>query len=807
MASGGDQRGAVDSDELAGKDASPGSAGGSALAALKPGNRLAGRYLVVRRLGRGGMGEVYEVEDLALHEHVALKIVRPEIAGEPGAVVRFRREIHLARKVTHPNVCRIFDIGFDHQLVDGREVQIVFLTISEMMSTELAAGEKLRTLPGEAVARMKIELSLAEADRLAGDTLARVARNLGSDLVVLGSYTSSGERGGKLRLEVRVQDTASGETLCSASDGGSEEELPDLVSRLGRQLRTKLGAGEILPSEVASARAAMPSHPEAARGYAQGLDRLRRFDLTAAHALLEKSIAAQPDFPLSHAALSDTWAQIGNERKAREEAGLAFARSSGLRREERLLVEARKWRTAGEPDRAIGVYHALREFFPDDLEHGLRLVEAEALAGKGKEAMATLAGLRKLPPPDGDDARIDLLHLLVMQSIGDERVASQVAADAVRRSEARGQRIIGVRAHVHEAMALYNLGDLERAISLAERARQLARGDLKYEGLAALTVAAARRLHGDYAHALESTVESIRLMEQAGQLVHLNEPLTFLAQCHFDQGELRSAQQDLTRAEAAAREIADPWARPTIRVIASSIQRQQGALTAAGLSIEEAVATFRRLGDRRMAAWAERLHGELLRDQDRLIEARRQIEGALKAQEELGLQLFAAESRLALAMVAIDEGRAVEGEALARAALARFERHQAHDHVAQALVALARSLRAQGREADADRTIERAAARAASSESADVRTAVAIERSRAASDGDAGERLLDGALAEANRLGFVGRAFEVRLALGELEMKRRSANVARSRLAALGKEARTQGFLLIVRRAKSLLAR
>jgi len=78
------------------------------------GDVLANRFRIVRFIGRGGMGDVYEAEDLELGERVALKTVRPEIAHLDGAIDRFRREIQLARKVTHPNVCRIFDV-FRHR--------------------------------------------------------------------------------------------------------------------------------------------------------------------------------------------------------------------------------------------------------------------------------------------------------------------------------------------------------------------------------------------------------------------------------------------------------------------------------------------------------------------------------------------------------------------------------------------------------------------------------------------------------------------------------------------------------------------
>ena len=103
-----------------------------ALRLLGEGELVAERYRIVRFLAEGGMGEVYEAEDLELERKVALKTVRAEIAAEPRHVERFRREIALAHKVSHPNVCRIFDLGF-HQ----REDRVMFLTM------ELLDGETL----------------------------------------------------------------------------------------------------------------------------------------------------------------------------------------------------------------------------------------------------------------------------------------------------------------------------------------------------------------------------------------------------------------------------------------------------------------------------------------------------------------------------------------------------------------------------------------------------------------------------------------------------------------------------------------
>ena len=79
--------------------------------ALSTGEVIAERYRITRLIGRGGMGEVYEAHDLLLQEDVALKTLRGDLAGDEALLQRFHKEISLARKVTHPNVCRIFEVG------------------------------------------------------------------------------------------------------------------------------------------------------------------------------------------------------------------------------------------------------------------------------------------------------------------------------------------------------------------------------------------------------------------------------------------------------------------------------------------------------------------------------------------------------------------------------------------------------------------------------------------------------------------------------------------------------------------------
>jgi serine/threonine protein kinase len=76
-----------------------------------PGAVLAGRYRMIGPIGKGGMGEVYRADDLRLGQPVALKFLPESVATDPGRLTQFHQEVRSARQVSHPNVCRVYDIG------------------------------------------------------------------------------------------------------------------------------------------------------------------------------------------------------------------------------------------------------------------------------------------------------------------------------------------------------------------------------------------------------------------------------------------------------------------------------------------------------------------------------------------------------------------------------------------------------------------------------------------------------------------------------------------------------------------------
>src|SRR5882757_4196969 len=93
-----------------------------------PGRLIAGRYRIIALLGKGGMGEVYRADDLTLGQAIALKFLPDEAARDEGLLERFRNEVRIARRVSHPNVCRVYDVGdvdgqtfFTMEYVDGED--------------------------------------------------------------------------------------------------------------------------------------------------------------------------------------------------------------------------------------------------------------------------------------------------------------------------------------------------------------------------------------------------------------------------------------------------------------------------------------------------------------------------------------------------------------------------------------------------------------------------------------------------------------------------------------------------------------
>lgn len=682
--------------------------------------------------------------------------------------------------------------------------------LSDWLITELSAGDQLRTIPAESVARMKIELSLPDVDSLGRDSLVRIRKNLGTDYVVAGSYAMlNGASGEQIRLDLRLQDARTGETINAVSETGTAPRLFDMVANAGEQLRSKLGVDAITTEQAAEVATALPSNSLAAQLYWEGLGRLRVFDALAAHDLLVKAVAAEPSYALSHSALATAAAQLGYDEIAVTEAKKAFDLSGNLSRAERLLVEARYREYSRDWDKAIEIYRALFEFFPDNLDYGLALASAQVSAGRGKDALATVASLRNLPPPLRDDPRVDLVNGRAAESLGDFKTVQVFTAHAVEKARAASASLLLARARLDQAWAFENLGQFDQVDGLVREAEQLyeAAHDRKGEADAVTVGAIALEMKGDYFGAKQGYEESLVIYRELGAKLNAANESDNIADILLGLGDLAGARKNYEAALQTYVEISHPDGVPLAKNGLGDVYLALGKHEEAKQMYEESLEVAEKVGDRSKAGVAYSGLGRTYRIEGDLAEAERNESKAKSIFDEIGDRCQATESHLQLAQILLDEGKLSAAGNSARGAAEVFEQARATKDQAAAYLVLSRALLEQGKLAEARASVEKALAAADQSHNRELQLLAAVTSARVtAATGklndvrDAATRLKNAA-ADAAAGGFLSVTLEARLALGEVEMISGDHAAGLAQLDALQKEAEDGGFHLIAGKA------
>ena len=859
----------------------------SGRAVFEPGHVVAGRYRIIRFIARGGMGEVFEAEDLELHGSVALKTIRPEIADDEIAIGRFRREIQIARKVTHPNVCRVFDVDHDQstgtdvmfvtmemligqtlreavvkngpmttsaalpiarQMADGlaaahragvihrdfksanvmlvdepgrgeprvvvtdfglaraavvsehsvtntgdivgspaymspeqiegkpltpatdiyalgvvlyemvtrghpfeaetplhsvlkrlhepptsprtyvpdldpawehailrclerqpadrypdapsvaralegapsgtlpsrrrarmrwaaiavaciavvaalamfvpwqrervvapqsarvvparravavlgftnqsRQQDVAWLStaLTEMLTTEVAAAEQVRTIPGETVARTRRELGLVDDAPLAGPALARLRGVLGSDYVISGSYAALGPAGSRqLRIDVQLQEALGGNVVAAFAETGTEEKIFELVSRSGSRLREKLGATSVSPEAASGILASLPSNAKAVRYYAEGLTAMRAYDNLRARELLEKAIAEDPDFPLAHSALAGVWRALGYEARARQEADAALKRAAGLPRESRLVIEAQAHAEHDRYLQAAEIYQALSRFYPDDLDYALRTSSARVYGGEPKEALALIESLKKT----WRDPRVDLAEAEAAETASEYPRSRAAATRAIKAADARGLRLLAARARIMEGWALLRMSQLPAARVAFEdaRTRYEKAGDRAGVGQALGGLGAVLYDAEELDEAMRVFADELRIAQETGSRQRQAADLHNIAMVQYKKGDLTTAKATLRRAMEIELDRGDKIGYAGTVAMIAGVESDAGNLTEAARLYEQALAINEEIGAAHAAANNRNNMGSIRK-------AKGDLDGATKLFEE-----------------------------------------------------------------------------------------------------------------------------------------------------------------------------
>jgi tetratricopeptide (TPR) repeat protein len=705
----------------------------------------------------------------------------------------------------------------------------------------------------EDVARMKIDLSLPAADSYGRDTLQKIRTDLGSDIVVLGSYLDTGkDTGGKIRVDVRLQDARQGETIAVISQDGNEASLPELVTQSGASLRQKLGIADVSAAEASQVDAFASASPEATRLYAEGLAKLQAYEALAARDLLEKAVAADPNHALSHAALAQAWSQLGYDKKAEEEAKKAFDLSANLTREQHLSVEGRYREFAHNFPAAIEIYRTLRNFFPDNLDYALRLETSQRKSGHPKDSLDTIAQMRTLSKPLSDDARIDVEEALAQQVAGNFSASQQAAAAAAAKAKAQGSRMLQVQATEAEAFAWDRLGDLNKAAQTSVEGRDLAAnsGNRLLLGRASRTYGIILYDKGDFAGAQSAFEQALNIFQEIGDAAEIGRAAVSLGNVYFDQGKLEAARRYYEQALRVHQEIGaqpadigsdmgsianvldnlgdlvgatrmqekslqgfrdggDQRGESTTLLNLGNVLVERGELSQAIVNYERAAAITEKIGYKLGGAanFAGFAQISLIRDQ--VSQASDQEKQALALQKDAGDSVEMAQSQLALATIAMEQGKPAEAEALIRVAAPQFDQQTMATGASQSAALLARVLLAQSKIGDAETAAANAltlAERTSDRSTHLLATLAAAEVNARTGKEPAATKALQSVLTESVRDGYKEFEFEARLDLGRLELRSSRAS-GRQRLEKLKEDASRKDFRLIARKAREELDR
>jgi eukaryotic-like serine/threonine-protein kinase len=681
---------------------------------------------------------------------------------------------------------------------------------TEMLNTELAAGGNLRMVSDEDVASARRDLPLANQDSLARATLARIREKFGADVVLLGSYTPLTAKTGntrRIRLDLRLQDTFNGETIAEDAIVGDEQDLFELAASAGTNLRKSLGINSLSPDDAGTVRTSLPSNATAIRFYSQGTAKLWNFDSVGARTELTKAVAADPNFPLAHSALSDAWWHLGYSQKASEEAKRALELSQHLTREEQLLVTGQFQRSIPDWPKAIETYRALFALRPDSLDYGLRLAAVQ-LHAKPSDALETLKTLRNFPPPWSDDPGIDLLEASAQidQDFAKARVA---ARRAVSKGTAQGSHLVVARAYGILCQQGSSVGASTEDFDYdCEQARQsyAAAGDRNNE---ARTLNDSAYLHfqrGELSQAEKMWRAAAREFHQVDDLEGNAATSNNLGVTVFLEGNPEEGRKLLKESAPNYEAMEDQDGLSLLSSDLGDVSREEGDLDDAERQYGHAKSIATEIDDK--SAQAIALFGEasLQKERGNFSEAQKSYEEALKLRTEIGEEQSAAETRLALAQLSLEQHHAEEAESQARQCEEQFHRGRQADDELAAGIALIQALQSQGKNPQAREEADRMRSLAAKSENRLVRLQFAVAYARTETTlghTEASRRQLEQAVKDARNRHFLRVELDARLAVAQLNRQSGDTTVAKAQLASLQTDARKHGFTLVAQKAAS----
>ncbi len=724
------------------------------------------------------------------------------------------------------------------------ETETVWLgnACSQLLRSELAIDPALRVSPGSETTGVESEFDAHGVALKNAELMRTIAERLHSQALVSGTISQQGKT---TRLDVHITLPVSGEASTFVVSGDSADAL-NLISRAGAQLRQTLGTGLLSPEAERHLAAKVPQTLEAARWAAEGEAALRAFEPLKARILFERYVAAQPDSPTAHLALADAYKALDDARHERTEVERAFSLSSQLNRDERLLIEARLKEVELQWPEAARILESLYTFFPEDLEHGLRLVRATLQAGNHERARDVLAALQRLPGAIGADPRIALLEVDLLLGSQEFKEANAVAFQVVTRArEERRAHVLAAAQNLRcrlleelgedatpacdEAMALYqtsgnlsrmarleltrafrllNRGKADEAAAMIEKALEKfdRLGSVGGRGIALVSQGNVLKAQGKLEAALQSYTQARQRLEAVGDKRNMAAALSNISATLIDLRRFREAVDIGDEAIAAARNAGSLGTAAIMLQNLAILHLNMGQARRARLAIEEALAIQRKNQQQNDLGFSLETLGLVLAYMNEADAAETALTEGLALREKLKSSLATVHQNLA--EVAILRGNLESAASLAQQAVSEFEEAKAEVGTLYALQVLLRVqvLRGQVREARA--TLSRALTLPASKQEGERLALGELEARVKALEGDprGAIEMLRRLVPELEAVGQEAGALSARVALAELMVSTAQRSEARATLNGLIPQLQDRGLLALARDAQRVLS-
>ncbi len=725
--------------------------------------------------------------------------------------------------------------------------------LCEALYASLELTGETRVVPCGEVSRMRQDLEVEPQPKWTPTRLTEAAGNLGAEILLRGEYAPVEDGAtSQWRLSLAAHRVATGEIFKLETVTGATASLPRLTQQLVERLAETLQVASGSPREVSPAGVLdFPSSDAGLRSYGSALGKIARGDLEAGREDLVAALALDPESARLHGALAVNLAARGHDGEALRAVERATERAVESEGPFKARLRALEFQLGGRFLTAAEGYRQLRRERPDDLEMGLRELRALVLAGALERAQIVVEEIRGLPGLAGGDPRIELMAAEIAGAAGEFRAqlaSAQGASTAAGLRKARqwqraaelslgeallrlrdlsgAQRAIDraaghasrsdnlARARIENSRAVVQsiLGDFESAEGSFERSLELYRNQSDLGAVAAANANLGRFLAGAGRgeEALDRLQEAKEILRRLGNKSKLAQLHALESDIHRQVGNLAAAETSLT----VALELTPITEESSQR---ANLWYQMGALQASRENFSasrESYSTCLELATGTGRSWprlAARAHAgvaEVLLIGDDLAKAREHQEEALALHKEQGDERGIAYRRLALASLALEEGRHQVAIAEADEVAPVLESLGQVEGLIGAHLLRARSWLELRQLKPARRSLNAAAALATPNASVASQLSVSFLDARLALAEDrkpATIRRLEGLGRSARATMQRGVELEVELALGLEELAAGKVKAGNRRLEAVVTAAQDAGFLLLARKASFAL--